>query len=65
MALSRLMKYAAPVDSFVTFDLKLTRTFGSGEVSLLVDNLLDSEYETMPAFPRPGRNYLLSYSQSL
>jgi len=65
MGLNRLMRYAAPVDSFVTFDLKLTRTLGSGKASLFVDNLLDSDYETMPAFPRPGRNYLLSYSQSL
>ncbi|MBE9565863.1 MAG: hypothetical protein IMF16_03850, partial [Proteobacteria bacterium] len=65
MGLNRLMRYAAPVDSFVVFDLKLTRTLGSGKVSLFLDNLLDSDYETMPAFPRPGRNYLLSYSQSL
>jgi len=65
IGLNRLMRYAAPVDSFVVFDLKLTRTLGSGKVSLFVDNLLDSSYETMPAFPRPGRNYLLSYSRSL
>jgi outer membrane receptor protein involved in Fe transport len=65
MAVNRLMEYAAPVDSFVVFELKLTRPLGSGEVSLFVDNLLDTDYETMPAFPRPGRNYLLSYRTSL
>jgi outer membrane receptor protein involved in Fe transport len=63
MALNRLMKYAAPVDSFLVFDLKLSRPLGSGEVSLFMDNLLDTDYETMPAFPRPGRNYLISYKQ--
>ena len=65
MAVNRLMKYAAPVDSFLVFELKLTQAVGSGEVSLFVDNLLDTDYETMPAFPRPGRNYLLSYRTSL
>jgi len=62
MALNRLMKYAMPVDSFLVFDIRLARPLGRGEVSLFVDNLLDTDYETMPAFPRPGRNYLLSYS---
>jgi len=62
MALNRLMKYAAPVDSFLVFDLKLIRPLGSGEISLFVENLLDTDYETMPAFPRPGRNYLAEYS---
>jgi outer membrane cobalamin receptor len=65
MAVNRLMKYAAPVDSFLVFEVKLTQPVGSGEVSLFVDNLLDTDYETMPAFPRPGRNYLLSYRTSL
>jgi len=51
-----------PVDSFLVFDIRLARPLGRGEVSLFVDNLLDTDYETMPAFPRPGRNYLLSYS---
>ncbi len=63
MALNRLMKTAAPVDTFLVFDLKLIRPVGSGELSLFVDNLLNTDYETMPAFPRPGRNYLASYSQ--
>jgi outer membrane receptor protein involved in Fe transport len=64
MALSRLMRTAAPVDSFLVFDLKLTRPVGDGELALLVNNLFDADYETMPAFPRPGRNYLASYSLS-
>jgi outer membrane cobalamin receptor len=63
MALNRLMKYAAPVDGFLVFDLKLIHPVGSGEVSLFIDNLLNTDYETMPAFPRPGRNYLMSYNQ--
>lgn len=65
MALNRLMQYAAPVDSYLVFDLKLTRQVGDGEVSLSVDNLLDTDYETMPAFPRPGRNYLIGYRRPL
>jgi len=62
MALNRLMRTAAPVDSYLVFDLKLTRDVGSGRVSLFIDNLLDTDYETMPAFPRPGRNYLAEYT---
>ncbi len=60
MALNRLMATAAPVDSYLVFDLRLTRPVGTGEVSLFIDNLLNTEYETMPAFPRPGRNFLLT-----
>ncbi len=60
MALNRLMKTAAPVDSYLVFDLRLTRPVGTGQVSLFIDNLLDAEYETMPAFSRPGRNFLLT-----
>ena len=58
---NRLMKTAFPADSFLVLDLKLSRRIGSGELSLFIDNLLDTDYETMPAFPRPGRNYLVSY----
>ncbi len=65
MAQNRLMRYAAPVDSYLVFDFKLTRPVGSGELSVFVDNLLDTDYETMPAFPRPGRNYRVSYSVPL
>jgi len=64
-ALNRLMKTAAPVDSFVVVDLRLTRHVGSGKLSLFVENVFDTDYETMPAFPRPGRNYLASYSVDL
>jgi outer membrane cobalamin receptor len=62
MALSRLMRTAAPVDSYLVFDLKLSRPVGDGELSLLINNLFDADYETMPAFPRPGRNYLAAYT---
>ena len=58
---SRLMKTAWPVDGYAVFDLKVSRALGRGEISLFVDNLLNADYETMPAFPRPGRNYLVSY----
>jgi len=64
MALNRLMKTAAPVESFLVFDLRLSRTLGSGKLSLFIENVLDTDYETMPAFPRPGRNYLASYNVS-
>jgi outer membrane cobalamin receptor len=63
VAMNRRLQYATRVGDFTVFSLKLTRTTKSGELSLFVDNLLDAEYETMPAFPRPGRNYLISYSQ--
>jgi len=55
------MKTAWPVDGYAVFDLKVSRALGRGEMSLFVDNLLNADYETMPAFPRPGRNYLVSY----
>jgi outer membrane receptor protein involved in Fe transport len=58
---SRLMKSAAPVDGYVAFDLTIRRPVGRGEVALSIYNLLNADYETMPAFPRPGRNYLMSY----
>jgi len=58
---SRLMKTAAPVDAYLVFDLTLRHPVGRGEIAVAVNNLLDSSYETMPAFPRPGRNYLVSY----
>jgi outer membrane receptor protein involved in Fe transport len=58
---SRLMKTAAPVDAFIVFDLTVRHPVGRGELAVAINNLLDADYETMPAFPRPGRNYLLSY----
>jgi outer membrane receptor protein involved in Fe transport len=58
---SRLMKTAAPVDACLVFDLTLRHPVGRGEIAVAVNNLLDADYETMPAFPRPGRNYLVSY----
>ena len=58
---NRLMKTAAPVDGYLVFDLMVRHPVGRGEMALSVNNLLDSDYETMPAFPRPGRNYLVSY----
>jgi outer membrane cobalamin receptor len=58
---SRLMKTAAPVDSSLVFDLTARRSVGRGEITAAISNLLDTDYETMPAFPRPGRNYLVSY----
>lgn len=64
MALNRLMKTAAPVDAYLVLDLKLAREVGNGQLSLFIENLLDSSYETMPAFPRPGRNYFATYSLS-
>jgi outer membrane receptor protein involved in Fe transport len=64
MALNRLMSTAAPVDSFVVFDVKASRPVGDGKLSLLIENIFDTDYETMPAFPRPGRSYLASYQLS-
>jgi len=63
-AQSRLMSTAAPVDAYLVFDLRVTHPVGPGELAVSVDNLLDADYETMPAFPRPGRNYLASYRWS-
>ena len=60
VAMNRRMQYATPVDGFMVLSLKLTRAINSGELSLLVDNALDTQYATMPAFPRPGRNVLLT-----
>lgn len=63
-AQSRLMATAYPVDAFVVFDFTVRRPVGNGELWLIVDNLFDASYETMPAFPRPGRNYLIGYRQA-
>jgi outer membrane cobalamin receptor len=52
------------VDAYLVLDLKLAREVGNGQLSLFIENLLDSSYETMPAFPRPGRNYFATYSLS-
>lgn len=61
LALNRMMRTAAPVDTSLVFELTLSRHVGRGELAVRVDNLLNTDYETMPAFPRPGRNYLVSY----
>jgi outer membrane receptor protein involved in Fe transport len=58
---SRLMATAAPVDAYLVFDLTVRHPVGRGEVAIAINNLLDADYETMPAFPRPGRNYLVNY----
>jgi outer membrane receptor protein involved in Fe transport len=65
LAQSRMMATAFPVDAYFVLDLRVRRQLRSGELSLLVDNLLNTSYETMPAFPRPGRNYLVSYKWAL
>jgi hypothetical protein len=44
-------------------DYRLFASRGSGEIPLLVGNLLDTECETVSAFPRPGRNHVVSYSR--
>jgi outer membrane receptor protein involved in Fe transport len=58
---NRLMKTAAPVDAYLVFDLTVRHPVGRGEIAVAINNLLDADYETMPAFPRPRRNYLVSY----
>ena len=58
---NRLMKTAAPVDAYLVFDLTVRHPVGRGEVAVAIGNLLDTDYETMPAFSRPGRNHLVSY----
>jgi outer membrane cobalamin receptor len=55
------MATAAPVDAYLVFDLTVRHPVGRGEVAIAINNLLDADYETMPAFPRPGRNYLVNY----
>jgi outer membrane receptor protein involved in Fe transport len=63
-AQSRLMATAYPVDPFLVLDLTARHRLGEGELWLTVDNLFNTNYETMPAFPRPGRNYLVGYRQA-
>jgi outer membrane cobalamin receptor len=58
---NRLMETAWPVDGYLVFDLTLRHPVGPGELTLGIYNLLNTSYETMPAFPRPGRNYLANY----
>jgi outer membrane receptor protein involved in Fe transport len=58
---NRLMETAWPVDGYLVFDLTLRHPVGPGELTFGIYNLFNTSYETMPAFPRPGRNYLADY----
>ena len=65
LARSGYYALAYPLDGYGYANLTLSRELGAGwnaHASLL--NVLDAEYESQPGFPRPGRNYSLSFSHT-
>ena len=57
--------HPTPVDSYLVCDGKVSYgTASNGEWYLFIGNLFNRSYETMAAFPSPGRNYTLGYSMT-
>jgi outer membrane cobalamin receptor len=64
----RMWSYADPRDvlkPYNNIDVKLTYDWRRCGVSLEVFDLLDVQYEHIPRYPMPGRNFRLSLSYSL
>lgn len=64
----RMWSYADPEDvlkPYNNIDLKLSCTWRNYGVTLEVNDLLDEQYEHIPRYPMPGRNYRLTVSFSL
>lgn len=64
----RMWSYADPDDILKPYhnvDVKLTGTFKWFTASLEVNDLFDVQYEHIPRYPMPGRNFKLTLSYSL
>lgn len=64
----RMWSYADPDDQLKPYnnvDLKLSYTYRHYGVTLEVNDLLDEQYEHIPRYPMPGRNYKLTLSFGL
>lgn len=64
----RMWSYADPRDTLRPYnnvDLKLTGRFGHFTASAEVNDLLDIQYEHIPRYPLPGRNFKFTLSYSL
>lgn len=62
---SRMWSYADPEDvlsPYNNIDVKLAYTWRNYGVTLEVNDLLDEQYEHIPRYPMPGRNYKLTLS---
>ena len=64
----RMWSYADPRDvlePYNNIDLKLTGTYRWFTASLEINDLLDEQYEHIPRYPMPGRNYKFTLSFSI
>jgi outer membrane receptor protein involved in Fe transport len=46
-------------------DMKISYAWRKWSVTLEVNDLLDEQYEHVPRYPMPGRNYRLSLAMSI
>lgn len=64
----RMWSYADPEDVLADYnniDLKLSYTWRNYGLTFEVNDLLDEQYEHIPRYPMPGRNYKLTLSFTL
>jgi outer membrane cobalamin receptor len=64
----RMWSYADPDDvlkPYNNIDMKISYAWRKWSVTLEVNDLLDEQYEHVPRYPMPGRNYRLSLAMSI
>lgn len=64
----RMWSYADPRDilePYNNIDLKITGSYRRFTASLEINDLLDEQYEHVPRYPMPGRNYKFTLSFSI
>ena len=64
----RMWSYADPEDVLKPYnnvDLKLSGSYDRYSLSLEINDLLDVQYEHIPRYPMPGRNFRLSLSVTI
>lgn len=64
----RMWSYADPEDVLTPYnnvDVKLTGRFGRFLASLEINDLFDVQYELIPRYPMPGRNFRLSFTVTI
>ena len=52
--------YDTALDDIQSLDFTVSRTFGSFEIGLRVEDIFDDEYEVLPGYGAGGRNFLLT-----
>ena len=61
----RMWSYADPEDVLAPYnnvDMKLTAVVSKFLVSLEVNDLFDVQYEHIPRYPMPGRNFKMTFT---